>query len=162
MSMARSAISYAGRRNPDWTGAAGAPEPLAADALHVWVASLDRPAAAVDQLRQLLAPDERRRSDRFRFELDRTRYIVGRGLLRILLGRYLAVLPTEVQFEYSATDKPMLAQPGPWFNLSHSGALILYAFTEIGEVGIDVESLGGPDFGSERIAERFFSRAEVA
>jgi 4'-phosphopantetheinyl transferase len=162
VAMGGSAISHAGRRDPDRTRAPGAPESLAADTLHVWVASLDRPVAAVDQLRQLLASDERRRSDRFRFELDRARFIVGRGLLRILLGRYLAMAPSDVRFEYGVNDKPLLAHPGPWFNLSHSGPLALYAITEIGEVGVDVERLGGPDLGRERIAERFFSQAEVA
>jgi 4'-phosphopantetheinyl transferase len=46
------------------------------------------------------------------------------------------------------------------FNLSHSGALALYAFTADGELGIDVE-LDDADFARERIAERFFSPAEV-
>jgi 4'-phosphopantetheinyl transferase len=134
---------------------------IGADELHVWRASLERPAPVVASLRRRLASDEHQRADRFRFERDRSRYIVGRGLLRTLLGRYLALKPEAIRFEYGAFEKPQLRDPGPWFNLSHSGPVALYAITHIGEVGIDVE-LDDEDFAQERIAERFFSPAETA
>ncbi len=135
--------------------------PLPADEVHVWRASLERPVEVVGRMRRLLADDERARADRFRFERDRSRYTVGRALLRSLLGRYLGSAPEDVQFEYGAYDKPHLAGAGPWFNLSHSGTVALYALTTAAEVGIDVE-LDDADFARERIAERFFSPAEVA
>jgi 4'-phosphopantetheinyl transferase len=130
------------------------------DELHVWSASLERSPVLVAQLRVLLTGDERERASRFRFERDRSRYIVGRGLLRILLGRYLGVAPADVRFEYGAFEKPRLAGGELWFNLSHSGTIALFAFSARGEVGIDVE-LDDADFAGERIAERFFSPAEV-
>jgi 4'-phosphopantetheinyl transferase len=134
--------------------------PISADEIHVWSASLERPREVVADHRRLLAPDERQRADRFRFERDRSRFIVGRGVLRILLGRYLGLSPEEVSFRYGAFDKPHLAHPGPWFNVSHSGPVALYALSTGGELGIDVE-LDDADFAQERIAERFFSPAEV-
>jgi 4'-phosphopantetheinyl transferase len=130
--------------------------------LHVWEAWLDQPSSEVQRLRGLLAPDEVARADRFHFERDRARYTVGRGLLRTLLGGYLDTSPRAVTFSYGANEKPFVAGArGPWFNLSHSGAVALYAFSAQAEVGIDVE-LDDPSFASERIAERFFSPAEVA
>lgn len=45
--------------------------------------------------------------------------------------------------------------------MSHSGGLALYAFTRIGEVGVDIERIR-PDFADEKIARRFFSVSEVA
>jgi 4'-phosphopantetheinyl transferase len=134
---------------------------LPADEVHVWRTSLERPPAAVERLRLLLSRDECARADRFRFERDRSRYVVGRALLRLLLGRYLGQEPEEVRFEYGAYEKPYLAGTPLWFNLSHSGTVALYAFTAAAEVGIDVEVDEG-DFARERIAERFFSPTEVA
>jgi 4'-phosphopantetheinyl transferase len=80
-------------------------------------------------------------------------------LLRGLLARYLGVGPEELEFQYGEFEKPAL-RSGPWFNLSHSGPVALYAFSSAGEIGIDVE-LDDADFARERIAERFFSPAEV-
>jgi 4'-phosphopantetheinyl transferase len=109
---------------------------------------------------RLLAPDERRRADAYRLEPHRARFVVGRALLRILLGRYLQAAPEDLRFDYGEFDKPMLPG-GPSFNLSHSGAVALYAFSGAGEVGIDVE-LYDERPASEGIAERFFSPAEVS
>lgn len=138
-----------------------APVDLRAGELHVWEASLNRRPAEVARLRRLLAADECARADRFRFERDRSRYIVGRGVLRILLGRYLGAAAQDVAFEYGSFQKPRLADGRLWFNVSHSGPLAMYAVTTAGEVGIDVE-LADRDFARERIAERFFSPAEVS
>ncbi len=139
--------------------ATGAEWNLPAEEVHVWCASLERPARIVERMRLLLAPDELQRADRFRFERDRARYIVGRALLRGLLARYLQRAPEELEFEYGSFAKPALSS-GPWFNLSHSGSVALYVFSTAGEVGIDVE-LDNGDPARERIAERFFSPAEV-
>lgn len=127
----------------------------------MWGTTLERPAHVVAQLRQLLTGDERARADRFRFERDRARYTVGRAVLRILLGRYLRRAPEWVRFKYGDNGKPYLAGNELWFNLSHSGAVALYGFGSAAEIGIDVE-LDDANFARERIAERFFSPAEVA
>jgi 4'-phosphopantetheinyl transferase len=133
---------------------------LPAEEVHIWHASLERPVKTVERMRRLLAPDEHSHADRYRFERDRSRYIVGRALLRCLLARYTGAAPEELEFEYGEFRKPAL-RGGPWFNLSHSGAIALYAFSSAGEIGIDVE-IDDADFASERIAERFFSPAEVS
>jgi 4'-phosphopantetheinyl transferase len=127
--------------------------------VHVWRASLERPVAEVERMSSLLAEDERRRADAFRFERDRARYTVGRALLRGLISRYTQISPRALEFQYGEFDKPGLAG-GPSFNLAHSGPVALYAFAAEGEIGVDVE-LEGKDRKGERIAERFFSPAEV-
>jgi 4'-phosphopantetheinyl transferase len=132
------------------------------DELHVWSASLDRPAGVVARLHELLAADEQERAARFRFDRDRARYIVGRGVLRSLLGGYLAIEPTAVALRYGHHDKPMLAGDELWFNVSHSGAMALFAFSAAAELGIDIELEDGSSYARERIAERFFSPSEVA
>jgi 4'-phosphopantetheinyl transferase len=127
--------------------------------IHVWRAGLERPPAVVERMRRLLADDERRRADALRFERDRVRYIVGRALLRGLLARYTQLPAQTLRFQYGEFDKPVLPG-GPSFNLAHSGPVALYAFAADGEIGVDVE-LEGKDREGERIAERFFSPAEV-
>jgi 4'-phosphopantetheinyl transferase len=129
--------------------------------VHVWDGSLDRSAEVVQRFRALLSADERERADRFRFDRARHRYVVGRGQLRCLLARYLGATPAELRFEYGAFEKPALAASDLSFNLAHSGAVVLFALTRGGEVGIDVE-LEESRPRDERLAERFFSPAEVA
>jgi 4'-phosphopantetheinyl transferase len=131
--------------------------------VHVWRADLNCPPARVHHLQQVLSSDEQERARRFHFERDRRRYIVARGVLRTLLGRYLNLAPTEVEFVYNAWGKPSLipqhGQATLHFNLSHSGELALYAFARQAEVGIDLELIR-PDLDYEQIAEHFFSPHE--
>lgn len=135
------------------------------DVVHVWKAALDLAEPRVLELEKTLSQDERDRAARFHFEIDRARFIVGRGILRAILGRYLGVEPHRLRFQYALHGKPALA-PGASahdlrFNAAHSGGMVLYAVTSGREVGIDVERLR-PDFATEAIAERFFSPGEVA
>lgn len=133
--------------------------------VHVWAAPLDPPAESVRRYASLLAPDERARAERFRFERDRRRFSVARGVLRVLLGRYLETDPRRVAFRYQSHGKPALeeglAGRGPHFNVSHSGEMALYAFARSRELGVDVEEVRAMEDGLQ-IAERFFSQAEVA
>jgi 4'-phosphopantetheinyl transferase len=133
------------------------------DELHVWETSLERPPSEVQTLHGLLAADERARAARFRFERDRSHYIVGRGVLRRLLERYTGVPAGDVEIVYGPNGKPMLRDGTLWFNVTHSGPVALYAFTTRAEVGVDVEldDVLRPGFARERIAERFFSPDEV-
>ncbi len=133
--------------------------------VHIWRSSLDPPLWRVNALKQVLAPDERERADRFVRAEDRTRFIVGRGVLRTILGRYLDLDPRHLQFRYNPFGKPAIepAAGGELirFNVSHSGDIVLYAITSGREIGVDVERIR-PDFGTEEIAQRFFSGREVA
>ncbi|MDQ6819884.1 MAG: 4'-phosphopantetheinyl transferase superfamily protein [Actinomycetota bacterium] len=129
--------------------------------VHVWEGCLDYPAQLVARFAGLLSADEQERAARFRFERDRSRYVVGRGQLRCLLARYLDLQPTEVRFQYGAFDKPALVGSDVRFNLAHSGSVVLFGITRVGEIGIDVE-IEDAELADERLAERFFSPAEVA
>lgn len=138
---------------------------LAGDEAQVWIASLEKPPDALDRFSLLLSQDERDRAGRFYFERDRRRYTVGRGLLRMLLGAYLAMKPDRVAFRYGAHGKPAL--DGPYqdrtlqFNLSHSDDLAVFIFCRDRQVGIDVEYIR-PMPDEADFAERFFSPAESA
>jgi 4'-phosphopantetheinyl transferase len=132
--------------------------------VHVWRASLDLPREQAQALDLTLSAGERERAARFQFEADRRRFTVGRGLLRAILGRYLRIAPSDVQFSVGQHGKPALAeslgQATIRFNLAHSGDLALYAISH-NEVGIDIELIR-PIQESEQIAERYYSRRERA
>jgi 4'-phosphopantetheinyl transferase len=139
--------------------------PLLGDDVHIWRADLDRPEAEVQALQQLLAEDELSRAARFHFQKDAHRFIVGRGLLRSILSRYLDVAPSQVRFDYTAYGKPVLAPASARetisFNLAHSDRLALYAVTRDRAIGVDIEQIR-PGIEHEQIAERFFSATERA
>lgn len=135
------------------------------DTVHVWRASLDVTAPAIETLEAALSPDERARAARFARTIDRERYVAARGILREILGRYLERPGTEVRFRYASHGKPEL-EPGPddrplQFNLSHAAGLGLVAVAHGRRVGVDIEHVD-PTLIDERIPERFFSPREVA
>jgi 4'-phosphopantetheinyl transferase len=134
--------------------------PAAEDEVHVWRALLVQPDDTVGRLRRFLSLDEQHRATAYRFERDQRRFIVARGVLRILLGRYLGVRPVDIVFRYTALGKPALASCDWRFNLAHSHEVAVYAIARRREVGIDVERIRS-DIAIESIAERYFSQIEA-
>ncbi len=132
--------------------------------VHVWAAVLSSLAPRQTELNGLLSPDERARAERFRFTADAGRYVITRGLLRVLIGRYLDTAPKTLIFQNSRWGKPALAEPDDsslHFNLSHSGDKALIALSRTREVGVDIERIR-PDLAVEALATRYFSTAETA
>ncbi len=87
--------------------------------------------------------EERERSDRFVSPAARSAYISARAALRVLLGRMLDRPPVSVDIQKDGRGKPFLATPQGKdlrFNLSHSGELVLLAFSDGRPVGIDIEA----------------------
>ena len=134
------------------------------DQVHVWSADLDQAAPVARRLKGTLSEDERMRAARFRFDQERERYGVGRGLLRTILAAYLDAEPASLVFEYGPQGKPSLAGEAGTrlvFNLSHSSRLALIAVARAGSVGVDVERVCWlAEAGS--IVQRFFSSQEKA
>lgn len=136
-------------------------EPPAPGEVQVWLADLDRPPIPRQLLYADLAPDERERAARFRFDVHRHRFIAGRGLLRRILAPLLGVEPGEVVFRYGAKGKPSLARPEAdlTFNLSHSANGALFALSRGAELGVDLEALR-PLSDADALVERFFHPRE--
>jgi len=132
---------------------------LPAHELHVWQAALAQSDVTVHRLRGTLSPDELARADRFHFEHDRRRFIVGRGVLRRLLGTYVHQPPDQIVFNYSANGKPTSTVP-LHFNVAHSHELALFAFSAQAPVGIDVEYVRRVVSDMDLLAERFFAPQE--
>jgi 4'-phosphopantetheinyl transferase len=137
---------------------------LATGETHVWSALLLLPAGRLQTLRQTLTPDEQERAGRFYFDAHRHRFIAARGILRALLGRYLALKPETIRFAYNEYGNPSLAIPEATslrFNVSHSGNMALYAFTHTRQIGVDIEYLREVS-DIRQIVQRFFSPHEQA
>jgi 4'-phosphopantetheinyl transferase len=139
---------------------------LQIEGVDLWRASLDEPQGEeLTYLRSLLSADEARRAERFHFARDRRRFIVGRGLLRTILGDCTGCAPRELAFRQGANGKPELADDlvaSPWrFNLAHSSDLAVYAVAQGTEVGVDVERWREmPDWAT--IGERLFPTEDFA
>jgi 4'-phosphopantetheinyl transferase len=147
----------------DWPPLAE-PMELAMDDAHAWIVPLDMPLQAHDSLLATLSSDECARAAEFRFNVPRRRFVVVRGTLRQLLGKYLGRQPTDIELTIDANQKPSLsgedALSGLHFNVSHSGELAMIGFTVGCEVGIDIEQLRNVSH-LEQIAQRFFHPSET-
>lgn len=119
--------------------------PPSVQEVHVWQWDLDVCGSDFDRHWEMLSAQERERAGNFRFERHRSRYVTGRGKLRQILGRYLALPPNAVALEYGPEGKPFCtSQPAGWticFNLSHSENSAALAISSGFEVGIDVEHI---------------------
>jgi len=137
---------------------------LGSGEVHVWRVDLEQTGNIVERFRTTLDADELQRAGRFYFERHRRAFVVGRGFLRDVLGRYLQSQPELLKFTYGAYGKPALngehKDTKLRFNMSHSHNVGLLAITEGYIVGVDVEHVRA-DFATEDIARRFFSRCEV-
>ena len=137
---------------------------LADDEVHVWRVSVTQTRSLVPHLSKLLDAEESKKAARFHFERDQVRFIVARGGLRLILGRYLKTDPAQIRFSYSPHGKPGLSGAHSdsvlKFNLAHSHDLALYIFSLTRELGIDVEHMR-PEVAGDEIAERFFAAMEV-
>lgn len=132
--------------------------------IHVWRASLDPPEPCVQHLSSILSDAEHARAAQFCFERDRKRFITGRGLLRLILGRYLHISPAALHIQAEATGQPVLAASqagGIEFNVSHSHGVVLYALTNGRRIGIDIERIrAGPHV--DALVDRVLSPRERA
>lgn len=137
---------------------------LGSHEVDVWRIRLDQPDPEVRRLLRTLTPDESDRAARFHYERDRNHFVVARGQLRYILGRYLEMEPAKLRFRYSSYGKPSLSSEltdvALRFNLSHSHGWALLAVAIGREVGVDIEHVR-PEVAGERIAERFFSIREI-
>ena len=134
------------------------------DQITIWCISLRVSDPELNYLEGLLAEDEKIRSDRYKFDFHRRRFIIARANLRIILGNYLQIEPQDLKFTYSSKGKPFIAnQQNPdrnlEFNLSHSEDLAVCAVTWNSVVGIDLEYRKSIN-QIQSLSERFFTQAE--
>ena len=133
------------------------------NAVHIWKVNLDMHAHQVAFFYDILTHDEHKRAARYPFKVHWRRFIIARGILRLLLSGYLCTLPQKILFGYGPAGKPEVISPAAQirFNLSHSGPVALFAVSRVHEVGIDIEILRR-DFDIVAIADLVFTMRERA
>lgn len=112
----------------------------------------------------LLAPSEMRSVEDM-VEPHRSRRLLARASLRIVLSGYVGLSPADVQFRYGTWGKPALepcpASQGLEFNLAASKDSCLIAVSRAGLVGVDIEAVA-PVPNAQQLARRFFAPAEAS
>ena len=100
----------------------------------------------------------------FYFEHDRRHFAAARGILRIVLGRYLKIPPGDARFGYGPRGKPFVSAPATEvrFNLSHSHGRAMFVFARGREVGVDLEAGARLKDDWPGLARRVFSTREQA
>ncbi len=129
--------------------------------VQLWFAELSDHLAQLDQLRELLDKEEVARAERFRFEHDRQRFIIGHGLLRQVLAQRLNARPSDIRFSRGAHGKPYIPEAGFHFNFSDTKDAILIAVCHGAELGVDVETMART-VDHMAVGEHYFTPEEVA
>lgn len=129
---------------------------------HVWYADIK--TCRMFDLKSPLSIDEFERAARYRFEVDSTRFVTARGLLREVLSYYLHIKAHDFLFEYDLKGKPALkgeSADGIQFNVSHSGDKVVIALARGKRVGVDIEQVDNT-IAILELARQYFSSREVS
>lgn len=137
---------------------------LQSDQVHIWKVNLNADKSVIQEYLGTLSETERDRSATFHFSKDSSRFIIRRGVLRILLSGYLKLPPEKIAIEAGEYLKPHLAIAGNDaelnFNLSFSKKMALIGFTLTRNIGVDIEYMEDKD-SLKAISKRYFSRREI-
>jgi 4'-phosphopantetheinyl transferase len=130
--------------------------------LDIWKIGVSSNISLIDDFLIMLTPDEITRANRFYQLKDRNRFIVSRGALRLILGKYLNQSSSNVEFGIGENSKPYIKSGNPLnlqYNLSHSGDGILLAVSN-SAIGADIEFIN-QSFGFNEVLDDNFSIDEI-
>jgi len=115
--------------------------------------------AFIQELSNVLTAEDWAKINRLSLTKTRERLMLSRGLLRVLLGHFLGIKPTKLQFKTNPWGKPYLANYALQFNVSHSGSALVFALGDGYSVGVDVEQIR-PLQCPHRLIQRYGTLAE--
>lgn len=136
------------------------PSPPVLGEIQIWTTHLSSWSPLASNLEMMLSPREIRRRDRYQFPDKQQEFLISRGLLRMILSRFTATAPDQLEISLTEAGKPYLPGSEIKFSLSHSRGRIMYAFSCCKEVGIDIQEIY-PISSLERIVRNYFSKAEL-
>lgn len=126
----------------------------------VWFGTLASLQDREERYHALLDNEELARAERFRFPHDRNRFIIGHGLLRETLGRYLGLSAKDLVLLRGEFGKPFLEGHPIHFNLSDTKDAVLVALSHH-PIGADIETMNRHT-DHVRVANHYFTPPEVA
>ncbi|NJL45377.1 MAG: 4'-phosphopantetheinyl transferase superfamily protein [Leptolyngbyaceae cyanobacterium SM2_3_12] len=103
--------------------------------------------AALGDLAQFLSAQEQEKLDALSLAAVRRNFLLSRGCLRLLLGRYSQRAPQALEFTYGPQGKPALQGDSHQqdeeihFNLTHSSQRLVLAISDRHVLGVDVEQV---------------------
>lgn len=103
--------------------------------------TLEQPKEVRERYLSLLDSTEIARMERFRFDADRERFLLGHGFLREVLGDYLHTNGASLNFERGPYGKPFLPGSGVHFNMSDTKDAIAVVVSALADIGLDIETM---------------------
>jgi 4'-phosphopantetheinyl transferase len=112
------------------------------EVVHVIPVELDCDEDCVSAALKCLSEDECARAEGLLERDAQRRFMVGRAVLRNLVGLKIGMPPGDIRFQYGRNGKPRLWQDSDLeFNVSASGHVAVFAFAHRNELGIDIERI---------------------
>ncbi len=105
----------------------------------------------------LMSEEKKRRVDRFRFEDDKKRTVVGEMLARRAISEWCGVPEESIAFEIAEHGKPYAKDLNIEFNISHSADMVVCVVDDK-PVGVDIEKIRPVDLNT---AKRIFNDEDV-
>jgi len=141
-----------------WPGA------LSESEVHIWHLVADDELQEIHKYADCLSVQEKEKSNRFKFEKDRLRYITRHVFLRKVLACYLDVDCDQIKFKENDYGKPFIDEPANipelHFNMSKSANHVLVAVTHERLIGCDIEKQND-ELDYKAIIKNYFSAKEI-
>lgn len=149
--------------DPSWqAGGMHLPARDMATAPTAWSVPVSANEGLAQQFMDTLSLEEIHKGMRFHQQRHRSRFLLGRVVLRHLLGQALTIPPGSLRFELGTHNKPFLAdikQPLS-FSLSYTDDHVIIAIDPLHPVGVDIEYIK-TDFEFKSMVDACFSPREI-
>lgn len=124
--------------------------------IHVWILDIQNyNESSLKRLTNILSMDEKIKMSRYMHVKDQKCFLIGHGMLRIVLSQYLQKYPESIIFSENKYGKIHMPQSNVSFNISHSGNKVVLAFAKEMQIGVDIERMGVIEDYAQ-IAKKFF------
>lgn len=134
---------------------------LPENATHIWLVKMGEQLENLTYFQSILSDEEKSKVNNYKFSRDQQCSIISRACLRIFLGCYFDSEPSLIRLKKTKYGKPFLrSEPNIYFNVSHTNELVLYSFTKIAPIGIDVEYIE-QNLAFHDLSNMFFAKNEI-
>lgn len=129
--------------------------------ISLWKADINSKNFDLNVIDHFLNEKESNRALSYRYDHDRRRFIISRGVIKVLLSNYTQQNIKDILLVQGINKRPLLLNANGFdidFNITHSEDLILFAISN-NKVGVDVEFIN-PDFNYNDILHACFTEEE--
>jgi len=135
---------------------------LMQEEVHIWCIRWKEVIPVFEYYQLMLDQKEKEKMEEYYFYEDRMRYVAGKVITKLVLIQYLE--EEEISFLSHKFGKPyyksISGKQDIEFNISHSGEMILVAFSRDAKIGVDIQEIIDCSEYLE-IARSFFEPEEV-